>query len=101
MLPATGHRRPRACARLADGVRVPVAGDGPTRVYTKQELLLEVWSFKAIGNTRTVDAHTWRLCKKVSAHVNVRGVGYRRFAGCVVAEREAVTIPLPRNGRAA
>jgi hypothetical protein len=37
----------------------------------------------------------------LSAHVNVRGVGDRRFAGCVVAERDAVAIPLPRNGRAA
>jgi len=32
---------------------------------------------------------------------NVRGVGYRLLAGRVVAEREAVAVPLSRNGRAA
>jgi DNA-binding response OmpR family regulator len=79
----------------------------PTRVYTKQELLRDVWGFKAIGNTRTVDAHACRLRKKLaragSPHLiaNVRGVGYRLSAGPVVPEPEAVAIPLSRNGCAA
>jgi DNA-binding response OmpR family regulator len=79
----------------------------PTRVYTKHELLREVWGFKAIGNTRTVDAHACRLRKKLAQagapHLiaNVRGVGYRLSAGPVVAEPEAVAIALLRNGRAA
>jgi DNA-binding response OmpR family regulator len=79
----------------------------PTRVYTKQELLREVWGFKAIGNTRTVDAHACRLRKKLARagapHLiaNVRGVGYRLSAGPVVAEPRAVAIPLSRNRRAA
>ena len=38
----------------------------PTRVYTKHELLREVWGLKAIGNTRTVDAHACRLRKKLA-----------------------------------
>ena len=66
-----------------------------------------MWGFKAIGNTRTVDAHACRLRKKLALagapHLiaNVRGVGYRLSAGPVVVEREAVDVALSRNGRAA
>jgi DNA-binding response OmpR family regulator len=54
----------------------------PTRVFSKNELLRDVWGYLSIGNTRTVDAHACRLRKKLSASprpwiVNVRGVGYR------------------------
>jgi Transcriptional regulatory protein, C terminal len=41
-------------------------GAEPTRVYTKEELLRDVWGFKAPGNTRTVDAHACRLRKKLA-----------------------------------
>jgi len=54
----------------------------PGRVYTKQELLRDVWGYISMGNTRTLDAHACRLRKKLrpSARpwvVNVRGVGYK------------------------
>src|SRR5919199_1671344 len=54
----------------------------PTRVYTKQELLRDVWGYLSMGRTRTLDAHACRLRKKLrqsgrSWVVNVRGVGYR------------------------
>jgi DNA-binding response OmpR family regulator len=54
----------------------------PTHVYTKQELLRDVWGYLSIGNTRTLDAHAYRLRRKLrpSARpwvVNVRGVGYK------------------------
>jgi DNA-binding response OmpR family regulator len=54
----------------------------PTRVFTKAELLRDVWGYQSIGRTRTVDAHACRLRKKLSASprawvVNLRGVGYR------------------------
>jgi len=54
----------------------------PTRVYTKQELLRDVWGFKSMGKTRTLDAHACRLRKKLRPSsrtwiVNVRGVGYK------------------------
>jgi DNA-binding response OmpR family regulator len=57
--------------------------DDPERVYTKRELLRDVWGFVAMGNTRTLDAHACRLRKKLGADggrpwvLNVRGVGYR------------------------
>jgi DNA-binding response OmpR family regulator len=54
----------------------------PTRVYGKHELLRDVWGFRSMGNTRTLDAHACRLRKKLrrssrSWVLNVRGVGYR------------------------
>ena len=54
----------------------------PTRVYRKQELLRDVWGYLSPGNTRTLDAHAYRLRRKLrpSARpwvVNVRGVGYK------------------------
>jgi DNA-binding response OmpR family regulator len=54
----------------------------PTRVYGKQELLRDVWGYLSPGNTRTLDAHAYRLRRKLrpSARpwvVNVRGVGYK------------------------
>ena len=54
----------------------------PLRVLSKAELLRDVWGYKSIGTTRTVDAHACRLRKKLAAAprpfvVNVRGVGYK------------------------
>ncbi len=57
--------------------------EDPERVWTKRELLRDVWGFVAMGNTRTLDAHACRLRKKLGAGggrpwvLNVRGVGYR------------------------
>ncbi len=55
----------------------------PSRVFTKEELLREVWGFRSLGRTRTLDSHASRLRRKLSAGgaggivVNVWGVGYR------------------------
>ena len=54
----------------------------PTRVYGKQELLRDVWGYRSVGATRTLDAHACRLRRKLSSSsrgwvLNVRGVGYR------------------------
>jgi DNA-binding response OmpR family regulator len=54
----------------------------PTRVYTKQELLRDVWGYLSLGNTRTLDAHAYRLRRKLRPSsrpwvVSVRGVGYK------------------------
>jgi DNA-binding response OmpR family regulator len=79
----------------------------PTRVYTKEELLREVWGFKAMGRTRTVDAHASRLRRKLALAgaphlvVNTRGVGYRLSAGPVMAEPKPVALSLAGDGRAA
>ena len=52
----------------------------PLRVMTKAELLRDVWGYRSMGATRTVDAHACRLRKKLGGArwvVSVRGVGYR------------------------
>jgi len=55
----------------------------PNRVFTKEELLREVWGFRALGRTRTLESHASRLRKKLNMDesdgfvVNVWGVGYR------------------------
>lgn len=98
--------RPLQLSRMEFELLTHLAAE-PTRVSTKEELLREVWGFKALGNTRTVDAHACRLRKKLALAgaphliVNARGVGYRLSAGPVVAEPEAVVVRLSANGRAA
>jgi DNA-binding response OmpR family regulator len=75
------------------GLRVAVAGKeyelllrlaaDPRRVFTKEQLLREVWGFRALGRTRTLDSHASRLRRKLQAAadgpfvVNVWGVGYK------------------------
>ena len=39
----------------------------PTRVFTKDELLREVWGFRAMGRTRTLDSHASRVRRKIAA----------------------------------
>jgi len=57
--------------------------DEPQRVFTKEELLREVWGFRSLGRTRTLDSHASRLRRKLQAFdpgpfvVNVWRVGYR------------------------
>jgi DNA-binding response OmpR family regulator len=59
----------------------------PTRVFTKEQLLREVWGFRSLGRTRTLDSHASRLRRKLSAVacgpfvLNVWGVGYRLLQG--------------------
>jgi DNA-binding response OmpR family regulator len=47
----------------------------PTRVYTKHELLRDVWGFRSPGTTRTLDSHACRLRRKLGPEfvVNVWG----------------------------
>jgi DNA-binding response OmpR family regulator len=56
----------------------------PQRVYTKAELLQDVWGYRATARTRTLDSHASRLRRKlrdagsvVALIENVWGVGYR------------------------
>ena len=54
----------------------------PRRVFTKDELLREVWGFRSHGRTRTLDSHASRLRRRLArpggaAYVrNIWGVGY-------------------------
>ena len=53
----------------------------PSRVFTREQLLSEVWGYDYFGGTRTVDVHVRRLRAKLGdqEHIigTVRNVGYR------------------------
>jgi len=53
----------------------------PSRVFTREQLLSDVWGYDYFGGTRTVDVHVRRLRAKLgeAEHIigTVRNVGYR------------------------
>ncbi|HET7043427.1 MAG TPA: response regulator transcription factor [Gaiellaceae bacterium] len=56
----------------------------PDRVFTKAELLRDIWDYRLIGRTRTLDSHASRVRRKLREAGaptglvdNVWGVGYR------------------------
>ncbi|MSZ78033.1 MAG: DNA-binding response regulator, partial [Actinobacteria bacterium] len=54
----------------------------PGRVFSRQQLLQEVWGYDYFGGTRTVDVHVRRLRAKLGVENEtligtVRNVGYR------------------------
>lgn len=56
--------------------------DNPGRVFSRGQLLQEVWGYDYFGGTRTVDVHIRRLRAKLGAEYEqligtVRGVGYK------------------------
>jgi DNA-binding response OmpR family regulator len=63
-----------------------VLASDPTRVFSKDELLREVWGYRSPGRTRTLDSHASRLRRKLDPEhsryvVNCWGVGYRLLDG--------------------
>ena len=77
--------RPVSLAAKEYDLLVALAAD-PERVFRKEELLRDVWGFRSMGRTRTLDSHASRLRRKLAEHgdgryvVNVWGVGYRLVA---------------------
>ena len=58
----------------------------PRRVFTKEELLRDVWDYRSLGRTRTLDSHASRLRRKLDPNgarfvFNCWGVGYRLVEG--------------------
>jgi DNA-binding response OmpR family regulator len=57
--------------------------EDPHRVFTKDELLRDVWGYRSFTRTRTLDSHVSRLRQKLERAsddrfvVNVWGVGYK------------------------
>ena len=54
----------------------------PNRVYTRNQLLDEVWGFDYFGDSRTVDVHINRLRDRFRENqdfeiITVRGIGYK------------------------
>ena len=67
----------------------------PMRVFTKTELLRDVWGFRSMGRTRTLDSHASRLRRKLDPEaarfvVNIWGVPQRSlFQPIVVVPEQA------------
>jgi DNA-binding response OmpR family regulator len=86
----TVHGLPATLSAKEFELLVKLAGE-PARVFTKEELLRDVWGYRSLGRTRTLDSHASRLRRKLALAgaedcvLNVWGVGYR-----LLAEEEAV-----------
>jgi DNA-binding response OmpR family regulator len=58
----------------------------PTRVFSKQELLEDIWGYRTPARTRTLDSHASRLRRKLDPEqaryvINCWGFGYRLVDG--------------------
>lgn len=54
----------------------------PNRVFTREQLLDQIWGYEYIGDTRTVDVHIKRIREKISDHDHWRiatiwSIGYK------------------------
>lgn len=54
----------------------------PNQVFTREQLLDQIWGYEYIGDTRTVDVHIKRLREKIRDHESWRlstvwGIGYK------------------------
>lgn len=54
----------------------------PNQVFTRDQLLDQIWGYEYIGDTRTVDVHIKRLREKIKDHESWRlstvwGIGYK------------------------
>lgn len=63
-----------------------VLATDPHRVFSKRELLGEVWGLQAPTKTRTLDSHASRLRRKLDPEqarfvINCWGIGYRLLSG--------------------
>ena len=60
----------------------------PSRVFTRDQLLQQVWGYEYTGDTRTIDVHVRWLRRKIEKDPSnpillqtIRGVGYRFHSG--------------------
>ncbi len=54
----------------------------PGRVFTREQLLDQIWGYEYVGDTRTVDVHIKRLREKLGDHpawriATIWGIGYK------------------------
>ena len=54
----------------------------PNQVFTREQLLDQIWGYEYIGDTRTVDVHIKRIREKIKNHdtwglATVWGIGYK------------------------
>lgn len=54
----------------------------PNHVFTREQLLDQIWGYEYVGDTRTVDVHIKRLREKINDHqswkiATIWGIGYK------------------------
>jgi DNA-binding response OmpR family regulator len=54
----------------------------PGRVYTREQLLDQIWGYEYVGDTRTVDVHIKRIREKLHDNEDFKistiwGIGYK------------------------
>ena len=54
----------------------------PNRVFTREQLLDQIWGYEYVGDTRTVDVHIKRIREKIHDHAGwkistIWGIGYK------------------------
>ena len=54
----------------------------PNHVFTREQLLNQIWGYEYVGDTRTVDVHIKRIREKISDHESwklstIWGIGYK------------------------
>lgn len=54
----------------------------PNQVFTREQLLDQIWGYEYVGETRTVDVHVKRIREKINDHTQwklntVWGIGYK------------------------
>lgn len=92
-LAATFDGKPLNLTRMEFTLLVALAME-PAQVRSKNELLLDVWGYRSLGKTRTIDVTACRLRRKLADVgatgwvMSVRGVGYRLVDGLDDASRE-------------
>jgi len=67
---------------LKEYALLKILASEPSRVFSKEELLQEIWGYRSTSHSRTLEAHCSRLRKKLDPRhgryvVNCWGVGYR------------------------
>ena len=77
---------------MADGVNIDMPpkelellyflASSPNQVFTREQLLDQIWGYEYIGDTRTVDVHIKRIREKIKEHPSwslstVWGIGYK------------------------
>jgi DNA-binding response OmpR family regulator len=73
----------RVALRAKEFALLLMLASDPERVFTKEQLLREIWGLPTSIRTRTLDSHACRVRQKLSAGgggpyvVNVWGIGYR------------------------
>ena len=81
-VPHSGNSPATAVISAATGFAADSVTQHPGRVFSRAQLLQEVWGYDYFGGTRTVDVHVRRLRAKLGPEHEaligtVRNVGYR------------------------